>query len=149
VRAVCLFLLVWVAAAAAAAQTVSVQTTAAPHYAGESVEVHVVVQGFEEDPAPSVVVASPPRGTLISAGVHPSVSTSISIVNGQMRRTKEVKFTFVYQLQVAEPGPIEIGPFAVTQGSTSVTSRLRGQDREARPASPPNAVEQSNPDKPG
>ena len=34
------------------------------------------------------------------SGVHPSVSTSISIVNGQMRRTKEVTFTFVYQLHV-------------------------------------------------
>jgi len=45
--------------------------------------------------------------------VHPSVSTSITIVNGQMRRTKEVTFTFVYQLQIGEPGPIEIGPFAV------------------------------------
>jgi hypothetical protein len=134
VRAACLFLLVWAVAAAAAAQTVSVQTTAAPHYAGEPVEVHVVVQGFEEDPAPSVVVASPPRGKLISAGVHPSVSTSISIVNGQMRRTKEVKFTFVYQLQVAEPGPIEIGPFAVTQGSTSVTSRSRRLGLEAHPS---------------
>ena len=105
VRVVGVFLLVLVAAAAAAAQTVSVQSTPAPHYAGESIEIHVVVEGFDEDPAPSVVVASPPRGKLIAGGVHPSVSTSISIVNGQMRRTKEVKFTFVYQLQVAEPGP--------------------------------------------
>ncbi|MBW2691191.1 MAG: BatD family protein [Deltaproteobacteria bacterium] len=140
-RAACLFLLVWVAAAAAAAQTVSVQTTAAPHYAGEPVEVHVVVQGFEEDPAPSVVVASPPRGKLIAAGVHPSVSTSISIVNGQMRRTKEVTFTFVYQLQVAEPGPIEIGPFAVTQGSASVTSRSLRLDLETLPSSDQMTVE--------
>ena len=147
-RAVGLFLLVWVAAAAAAAQTVSVHTTAAPHYAGEPVEVHVVVQGFEEDPAPSVVVASPPRGKLISAGVHPSVSTSISIVNGQMRRTKEVKFTFVYQLQAAEPGPIEIGPFAVTQGSTSVTSRSLRLDLEALPSSDQMTVELVFPDTP-
>ena len=27
----------------------------APHYAGESIEIHVVVKGFDEDPAPSVV----------------------------------------------------------------------------------------------
>ena len=51
------------------------------------------------------------------------MSTSISIVNGQMRRTKEVTFTFVYQLHVGEPGSIEIGPFAITQGTASVTSR--------------------------
>jgi hypothetical protein len=143
-----LFLLVWIAAAAAAAQTVTLQTTAAPHYAGEPIEVHVVVQGFEEDPAPSVVVASPPRGKLIAAGVRPSVSTSISIVNGQMRRTKEVTFTFVYQLQVAEPGPIEIGPFVVTQGSTSVTSRSLRLDLEALPSSDQMAVELTFPDTP-
>jgi len=148
VRAACLFLLVWAVAVAAAAQTVSVQTTAAPHYAGEPVEVHVVVQGFEEDPAPTVVVASPPRGKLIAAGVHPSVSTSISIVNGQMRRTKEVTFTFVYQLQIAEPGPIEIGPFAVTQGSASMTSRSLRLDLERLPSSDQMTVELAFPDTP-
>jgi hypothetical protein len=137
-----------VAAAAAAAQTVSVQSTPAPHYAGEPIEIHVVVEGFDEDPAPSVVVASPPRGRLIASGVHPSVSTSISIVNGQMRRTKEVKFTFVYQLHVEEPGSIEIGPFAVTQGNTSITSRSLRLDLGALPSSDQMAVELDFPDTP-
>ncbi|MBW2541685.1 MAG: BatD family protein [Deltaproteobacteria bacterium] len=147
-RAIGTFLLVWGAAATAAAQSVSVQTAAAPHYAGEPIEIHVVVQGFEEDPAPSVVVASPPRGKLTAAGVHPSVSTSIAIVNGQMRRTKDVKFTFVYQLEVSEPGPIEIGPFVVTQGSASVTSRAIRLDLESLPSSDQMAVELSFPDAP-
>ena len=137
-----------VAAATAAAQTVSVQSTPAPHYAGEPIEIHVVVEGFDEDPAPSVVVASPPRGRLIASGVHPSVSTSISIVNGQMRRTKEVKFTFVYQLHVEEPGSIEIGPFAVTQGNTSITSRSLRLDLAALPSSDQMAVELEFPNTP-
>jgi hypothetical protein len=137
-----------VAAAAAAAQTVTVQSTPEPHYAGESIEVHVVVEGFDEDPAPSVVVASPPRGKLVAGGVHPSVSTSISIVNGQMRRTKEVKFTFVYQLHVRKPGSIEIGPFVVTQGNTSVTSRSLRLDLEALPSSDQMAVELEFPNTP-
>ena len=130
-----------VAASAAAAQTVRLQTAPAPHYAGEPIEIHVVVEGFDEHPAPSVVVASSPRGKLIAGGVHPSVSTSISIVNGRMRRTKEVTFTFVYQLQVDEPGPIEIGPFAVTQDDTSITSRRLRLDLEALPSSDQIAVE--------
>jgi hypothetical protein len=141
VRIVGAVLVVLVAAAAAAAQTVSVQSTPAPHYAGEPIEIHVVVDGFDEDPAPSVVVASPPRGRLVASGVHPSVSTSISIVNGQMRRTKEVKFTFVYQLHVEKPGSIEIGPFAVTQGNTSITSRSLRLDLKALPSSDQMAVE--------
>jgi len=148
VRVVGAVLVALVAAASAAAQTVSVQSTPAPHYAGESIEVHVVVEGFDEDPAPSVVVASPPRGKLIAGGVHPSVSTSISIVNGQMRRTKEVKFTFVYQLHVRKPGSIEIGPFVVTQGNTSVRSRSLRLDLEALPSSDQMAVELEFPNTP-
>jgi hypothetical protein len=139
---------VLIAATAASAQTIRVQTAPAPHYAGEPIEIHVVVEGFDEDPAPSVAVASPPRGKLIAGGVHPSVSTSISIVNGQMRRTKEVTFTFVYQLQVDEPGPNKIGPFAVTQGDTSTTSRSLRLDLEALPSSDQMAVEMEIPDTP-
>jgi len=134
--------------AVVAAQTVSVQSTPAPHYAGEPIEIHVVAKGFGEDPAPSVVVASPSRGKLTASGVHPSVNTSISIVNGQMRRTKEVTFTFVYQLQVNKPGPIEIGPFAVTQGDTSTTSRSLRLDLEALPSSDQMVVEMEIPDTP-
>jgi hypothetical protein len=129
------------AAAAAAAQTVRVQSVPAPHYAGEAIEIHVVVAGFDEDPAPTVVVASPPRGKLVAAGVRPNVSTSISIVNGQMRRSKEVTFTYVYQLHVDKPGPIVIGPFAVTQGDTSTTSRSLRLDLQALPSSDQIAVE--------
>jgi len=136
------------AAVEAAAQTVSVQSTPPPYYAGEPIEIHVVVQGFDEDPAPSVVVASPARGKLTSSGVHPNVSTSITIVNGQMKRTKDVTFTFVYQLEAEEPGPIEVGPFAVTQGSTSVTSRTLQLDLEALPSSDQMAVELDFPDAP-
>ncbi len=136
------------AAHAAAAQTVSVRSAPAPHYAGEPIEIHVVVDGFEEDPAPTVAVASPPRGKLVASGVHPSVSTSISIVNGQMTRTKEVKFTFVYQLQVDEPGPIEVGPFVVTQGDTSIASRPLRLDLGALPSSDQMAVELELPDAP-
>ncbi len=122
---------VWVAAGAAAAQTVSVQTTPEPYYVGESIEIHVVVEGFDEDPGPSVGVASVPHGKLIAGGVHPSVNTSISIVNGRMTRSKNVTFTFVYQLQVDEPGPIVIGPFVVTQNDSSITSRPLRLDLEA------------------
>ncbi|MFB3118785.1 MAG: BatD family protein [Myxococcota bacterium] len=145
-RVVGVILAVLIVAAAAAAQTVRVQSAPAPHYAGDPIEIHVVVEGFDEDPAPSVAVASPPRGKLTAGGVHPSVSTSISIINGQMRRTKKVTFTFVYQLQVDEPGSIEIGPFAVTQGDTSIMSRSLRLDLEALPSSDQIAVELEFPD---
>ncbi len=147
-RVIGVILAVLVMAATAAAQTVRIQLAPAPHYAGEPIEIHVVVEGFEEDPAPSVAVASPTRGKLIAGGVRPSVSTSISIVNGQMRRSKEVTFTFVYQLQIDEPGPIEIGPFAVTQGDTIVRSRSLRLDLDVFPSSDQISVELEFPDTP-
>jgi hypothetical protein len=80
--------------------------------------------------------------------VQPSVSTSIVIVNGQMQRTKEVKFSFVYHLTVEQPGPLEIGPFVVAQSSTRVTSRSLRLDLQPIPTNDQMSVEMVLPDEP-
>jgi hypothetical protein len=72
---------------------------------------------------PEVEVAPPRRGRLAATGVQPNVSTSIVIVGGRMRQTKEVTFVFTYRLRVDEPGPLTVGPFVFTQGGAAVTSR--------------------------
>ncbi len=147
-KGVAAILLLLVGVGSAQAQTVRLDSASAPHYAGESIEIHVVADGFDEDPAPTVVVASPPRGKLIAGAVHPSVSTSISIINGQVQRSKQVSFTFVYQFQTDEPGPIAIGPFVVTQANRSVPSRALRLDLEALPSSDQMSVELELPDTP-
>jgi len=116
VRVVGAVLAVLVAATAAAAQTVSVRSAPAPHYAGEPIEIHVVVEGFDEDPAPSVVVASPPRGKLIASGVRPSVSTSISIVNGQMRSRNPVRLKSARLRSPRATRALRADPFAWISG---------------------------------
>ncbi|HXV37596.1 MAG TPA: BatD family protein, partial [Myxococcota bacterium] len=132
----------------AQAQTVRVEATPAPHYAGEPVEIHVVAEGFDEDPAPTIAFASPERGELVAAGVRPSVSTSISIINGQVQRSKQVTFTFVYQLQVDDPGPLSIGPFAVAQQGRRASSRSLQLDFRKLPTSDQMSVELELPSTP-
>jgi hypothetical protein len=136
------------AGAAAAAQTVSLEVSQAPHYAGETIDIIVVAEGFDEEPVPSVIVASPPHGQLVAIGIRPSVSTSITIVNGRVQRTKQVKFIFSYRFTSAQPGPVEIGSFVVAQNSNRVTSRPMRLDLQPIPSSDQMSVELLLPEEP-
>jgi hypothetical protein len=117
------FVTALLAAAAAAAQSARIEVSPAPHYAGEPIEIHISAHGFAEEPVPEVEVAQPPRGRLVAAGVQPNVSTSIVIVGGKMRQTKEVTFVFSYRLRVDQPGPLTVGPFVLTQAGATATTR--------------------------
>jgi hypothetical protein len=122
--------------------------SSAPHYAGEAIEIHVIAEGFEEQPVPSVVVSSPERGRLVAGVVQPNVSTSIVIVNGRIQRNKVVKYNFVYQLTVGQPGPIEIGPFVIAQNSTRITSPSLRLDIQPVPTNEQMSVEMVLPEEP-
>jgi hypothetical protein len=115
-------LLILLASGVATAQQVTLRTASPPHYAGEAIEIHVVAEGFDEDPTPLVQVPAPTDGMLVQTGVQPNVSTQVSIINGQFRRTKEVQFAFIYQLTAAKPGKVTVGPFTVLQGSTRLST---------------------------
>lgn len=105
-------------ALSAAAQEVTVQSGRGPHYTGDAIRVQVIATGFEESPAPEISVASPQVGRLEFAGVSPSVSSSIRIQNGQIKRTREVRFVYEYRYTVGVSGDVSLGPFEVTQAAT-------------------------------
>lgn len=112
----------------AAAQSVTVQSTRGPHYLGDPVQVQITAEGFDEEPTPTI---EPPKAgsagwRLVYRGVAPNVSSSIVIVGGQIRRSKEVKFVFSYELQVDHPGAFSVGSFVVAQGSTRKATRRLG-----------------------
>lgn len=112
-----------VGASVAAAQEVRVQVARGPYYLGQPFEVQVVASDFEEEPPPEVVVPEVEGGRLVYVGVSPSTSTSISVVNGRMTRTREVKFVFRYQLTPLRRGVIRVPEFEVSQGATRSRSR--------------------------
>jgi hypothetical protein len=115
----------------AAAQAAQVTTDVGPHYVGEPLAVRVTAVGFDEDPPPVVEVAPPAAGRLDFVGVSPSVSQSITIVNGKMSRTREVTHVFQYRFVPHEPGVVKLGPFRIHQGAREArvaVVRLRIQD---------------------
>ena len=107
----------------AAAQDVRVQVARGPYYLGQPFELQVAVNDFEEEPTPVVEAPEIDGGRLRYVGVSPSTSTSISIVNGKMSRTREVKFIFRYELLPLRRGVLRVPEFEVSQGTISRQSR--------------------------
>ena len=105
------------------AQEVQIQVDRGPHYLGEPIVMQIVASGFEEEPAPEVQVPRIAGATLRAAGVSDSSSTSISIVNGKMTRTREVRLLFRYELTADRAGPLELPAFEVVQGTTRRATR--------------------------
>lgn len=115
------------------AQDAQLQAGRGPHYAGDPITIQVVVQDFEEDPTPEIEAPEIANGVLRFAGVSPSVSSSISIVNGRMSRSKEVRFVYQYELIADRAGRIDVPPFRVRQGATTRTTQSMRLDVRSVP----------------
>ena len=114
-----LLLFAFLASGGVFAQEAQVQVGRGPHYVGDPINLQVVAFDFEEDPTPEIDAPELEGGTLRFAGVSPSVSSSISIVNGRMSRSKEVRFVYQYELIANRTGRIDLPPFRVRQGATT------------------------------
>ncbi len=101
----------------AAAQRVQLQVPQGTLYVGTPIELRLTAEDFEEDPQPEASVPSPDKGQLELVGVSPQVSTSVTIINGRITQSKQVRFVYRYRYLPTEPGTVEIGPFVVTQGA--------------------------------
>lgn len=110
--------LVLFGASAVRAQEARVEVGPGPYYQGQPIEVDVVAQQFEEEPAPAVDFEPQPGLTLRFLGVSPSTSTSITIVNGKIDRVHEVSFIYRYELSSARVGTLRVPAFRVRQGAT-------------------------------
>ena len=111
------------AASPAFAQQAGLQVAQGPYYVGVPIDLQLVLEGFLEEPSPEVTATPPPGTTLTFVQARPQVSSMMSIVNGKVTQSKEVRFGFVYQLTPSSPGRITLGPFTATQGPHSVQSR--------------------------
>ena len=103
---------------AAFAQDVNVQigTSRPPHHVGEPVLVQIIVEGFEEQPDPQCKIENKsPELQARLAGISPSVSESVQIINNQIMRQRSVVYRISYQVTADSPGDYTIGPFLVSQ----------------------------------
>jgi len=112
------------AAAGAAAQQASLELPQGPHYVGDAIEIRVVAEGFEQDPAPVAEAPPPSQGTLALLGVSPDVSSSITVINGRMTRTKRVRFVYRYRYFATSAGSVALGPFRVSQGAVVQSTQV-------------------------
>lgn len=124
-------LVVFGLASPVAAQRAHIQISAGPYYRGEPVDIHLVVEDFDEGPTPTVDVSPPGDARLDFAGVNPSTRSSISIVNGRMTQTKEVRFVFQYRFVANKAGRFSVGPFRVEQDGVQRTTGPIHVDVEA------------------
>lgn len=108
-------------AGSANAQAAKVTTDVGPHYVGEAISIRVTAVGFEDDLPPTAEVPLPTNGSLELVGLSPSVSQSLTIVNGQLSRTREVIHVFQYRYMAARSGTAILGPFRIVQGAREVT----------------------------
>jgi hypothetical protein len=137
-----------VVATAAHAQQAELQIGDGPHYAGETVQLRIVAQGFDEEPLPKLQVEPPPGGRLVLAGVSPNVSQSITIVNGQVSRTREVSHVFDLRFEADTPGRYRIGPIHIAQGAAGLTLATVDLELRTLPTRDDIAVELDLPDRP-
>jgi hypothetical protein len=123
------------------AQTARLQLQRAPYYAGESLRLQLSGEGFDELPLPQLDF-DPVDGARISVtGASPSVSESISIVNGEMSRSRVVKHVFDLQLLADQPGPLMLPAMRLSQGRKRAQSAPRQLQVQALPTNPEISVE--------
>ena len=111
-----------VLASPAFAQRVELQIGRGPHYVGESIDISVVVEGFDEQPQPDIRAPRPPRGSLTFQGVSPQVASSITIVNGKITRQRRVTFAYHFRYVTQRPGVVQLAAFELSQGASSIAS---------------------------
>lgn len=86
-------------------------------------ELDLMIEGFDESPAPVQPKLELPNATVTPMGVTPNSQRSIQIVNG--RRTESVRITWVmrWRVVVHKAGALRIPALAVSQGSKQATPR--------------------------
>jgi hypothetical protein len=110
--------------------------------------IDLVVEGFDEAPAPDQPKLEIAGATVTPVGVHPNVSRSIQIVNG--RRVDSTSVTWLLRWRVLAPGagPLRIPALTIKQGSKSATAAAANVSVESVPTTNEMKVELVLPDRP-
>lgn len=118
-RTLALFLATSIAFAAAAAPQAQAQISEGPYYVGVPLQLAVVVDGFDEQPAPNIAFPTLAGVSATLVGAAPSVSSSAQIINGQVTRSRRVRYALRYEVVASNAGDIQLGPFTLTQAGLS------------------------------
>jgi len=101
-------------------QEASLAAQRGPHYVGEPFVIQVTAAGFDEEPTPEVTLGKNPDGLRVAfLNVSPSVSSSITIINGRRTESRRVVFRFNYRVTGVRPGDFLVPSVTVKQGGKS------------------------------
>lgn len=103
--------------------TVKVSLETSELYAGLPFHLRVSAEGFDEQPDPEVADFEIPGCTVTFVGLQPSVSTSISNINGRVTETRQVVFQYRYRIDAPAAGSYTVPAIQVTQGALSAATR--------------------------
>jgi hypothetical protein len=102
-------------------------------YAGVPFSLDLVVEGFDEAPAPTPPKLDLPGAKATSLGATPNTSTSIQIVNGRRTDTVTVTWVLRYRVVVDKAGPLTVPAVTVKQGKKQASARGGAVNVEAIP----------------
>ena len=111
--------------AAWSAPEATTRVSPGPYFVGVPVHVEVRISDIEETPAPSIEVEAPDGAELLLVSTAPRISSSVQIINGQMKHWKDVTYVLRYRLTASREGAIDVGPFHVTQKQTKLVAPAR------------------------
>jgi len=101
-------------------QKASLAAQRGPHYVGEPFVIQVTAAGFDEEPTPEITLGQNPDGLRIAfLNVSPSVSSSITIINGRRTESRTVVFRFNYRVTGVRAGNFLVPAVTVKQGRKS------------------------------
>ncbi|MEZ4366639.1 MAG: BatD family protein [Kofleriaceae bacterium] len=117
-------------------------------YAGVPFSLALVVDGFDEQPAPALPTLTVPGAVVTPLGASPNVSRSVRIMNGQRYDSVEVTWVLRWRLDVDAAGTLQVPPLTVVQGGTQVQTAGAQLEVRALPTTADMKLELELPERP-
>ncbi|MEO8703440.1 MAG: hypothetical protein ABI867_25560 [Kofleriaceae bacterium] len=110
--------------------------------------VDLIVEGFEQSPAPDQPKLEIAGATVTAVGVQPNLARSISIVNGRRVDSTTVTWRLRWRVLVHAPGNVRVPSTTVKQGSKTATAPPGDVPVDSVPTSDEMKLELALPDRP-
>ncbi len=137
----------WAATAHADRVSAKYRLEGAPH-TDVPFTIDVIVEGFDESPAPDQPKLEIPGATVTPVGTQPNVSRSIQIINNRRQDSVTVTWVLRWRVLTHKEGQLRVPALTVTQGSKSATATAGELEVESVPTTEDMKVELALPTRP-
>jgi hypothetical protein len=118
-----------------------------PHV-GMPFELQLVIEGFDESPAPTVPKLELPDASVTFVSVEPDIVRGVQIINGRRSDLVRVTWVALWRIEARKEGKLKIPPLTATQGAKRVTARGGEIEVETIPATNAMKLSLALPDRP-